>query len=79
MGAKIRLAWLLSVVLLVPVAAFLAGYIDFLTPHLTYLSLLLVTTAAVIAALLRCDQIEQLQSFWCIFIGLSAALLSAWL
>jgi hypothetical protein len=77
MGAKIRLAWLLTVVVLVPVAAFLSGQIAFLNAHLTYLSLLLVTTAAATAAFRRYCLIEQIQPFWCIFMGLSAALISA--
>jgi len=76
MSAKIRLAWLLAVVLLVPVAALLAGQIASLTPHLTYLALLLIATAAAIGAFRRHGQAEQVQPFWCIFIGLSAALLS---
>lgn len=74
---KIRLAWLLAVVLLVPVAALLAGQIAFVTPHLTYLALLLITTAAAIGAFRRHGKTEQMQNFWCIFMGLSAALLSA--
>lgn len=77
MAAKIRLAWLLAVVLLIPVAALLGGKIAFLTPHLTYLSMLLIVTTAAISALRRHGQAEQMQKFWCIFLGLSAALLSA--
>jgi len=77
MAAKIRVSWLLAVVLLVPVAALLAGQIAFLTPHLTYLSMLLITTAAAIGAFRRHGQLEQVQPFWCMFMGLSAALISA--
>lgn len=78
MAENIRASWLLAVVLLIPVAAFLAGQIAFLTPHLTYLSMLLIATAAAaISALRRHGQAEQMQKFWCIFMGLSSALLSA--
>jgi len=77
MAENIRASWLLAVVLLIPVAAFLAGQIAFLTPHLTYLSMLLIATAAAIGAFRRHAQAEQMQKFGCIFMGLSAALLSA--
>ncbi|WP_312373670.1 hypothetical protein [Stutzerimonas nitrititolerans] len=76
MAEKIRVSWLLAVVLLIPIAALLAGQIAFLTPHLTYLSMLLIATAAAIGAFRRHGQLKQVQPFWCIFIGLSASLLS---
>lgn len=76
MAENIRASWLLAVVLLIPVAAFLAGQIAFLTPHLTYLSMLLIATAAAISSFRRHGQREQVQPFCCIFIGLFAVLLS---